>query len=160
LQKPKKETMIELNDVLTAILGLITGGGLSWAVFFRANKRKANSEADVAAVSVWKEMQDVYQRALADQKGYYEEIKEYTNDLREDRNHLRKDRDDQREENAMLRKRLNAMEEKVITLENDVARNEREIESMRPVCCYRMDCKDRMKKEVPQKPKRTQKTEG
>ena len=131
-------------DTIIALLGLFVGGGGGAFFTWRWQRKKAKAEAEQAETSAAKEMQDMYQQMLHDQKGYnddqrkyYDEQKQYIQELKEDRQHLRRDRDD-------LRKRQDELESIVRTLQRDVARNGRMVEAMRPLLCGRRNCSDRI----------------
>lgn len=125
-------------EIIIALIGALTGGGLTGFFQWRANRRKANGEATQTEADAMKSLQDVYQQALEDQQSYI--VK-----LRETRDHIVADREEMRRENNDLRKRINDTDEKVRQLERDVARNGRMVESLRPFLCGRIGCKDRIK---------------
>ncbi|MBQ9705064.1 MAG: hypothetical protein IJV55_02570 [Paludibacteraceae bacterium] len=134
-----------MTEIIIALLGALTGGGLTGLFAWRANRRKAEGEATQAEADAMKSVQDVYQQALADQE-------KYAAKLRETRDHLANDRDEMRRENNDLRKRLNDMDEKVRQLERDVARNGRMVESLRPFLCGRLNCPNRTKVDLGSEP--------
>lgn len=125
-----------MTEIIIALLGALTGGGLTGLFYWRENRRKANGEATQTEADAMKSVQDVYQQALADQQTYI-------NQLRETRDHLVADREEMRRENNELRQRLNEMDEKVRQLEHDVARNGRMMAALRPFLCGRLDCPSR-----------------
>lgn len=115
-------------DTVIAILGLFIGGGGGAFFTWKYQRRKAKSESIEADASAAKEMQDVYQQLIADIKTDRDEQKSYIGELKEDRRHLREERDE-------LRKRQDELESAVRSLQRDVARNGRMVESMRPLLC-------------------------
>lgn len=129
---------MEWKDFLLSILGIVTGGGLTWLFTFKAMKRKANGEATQVEVDAWKSMQDVYQQTI-------EDLNKYCEDLRNDRIHLREDRDSLRDANDELRKKYNEMEEEISNLKNIVARQGRKIEALLPFTCAVVGCTKRTK---------------
>ena len=130
-------------DWILGLAATLFGGGITWLVFFKASKKKAEGEALQIGAEAFKSVQDVYQQAIADGKAEREELKGYLVEIKEDRANLRKDRDELRVLNEELRKKLTDLEEKVMDLERDVARNGRMVESMRPFLCYVSDCPHR-----------------
>lgn len=128
--------METMTEIIQVIIGVIAGGGLTSLFAWRANKRKANGEATQTEADAMKSVQDVYQQTISD-------LQEYNKQLRSDRDHLRQDRNEMRRENDELRKRQNELDEKVRQLENDVARNGRILEMLRPFLCGRVNCPNR-----------------
>lgn len=135
---------ISINDIIS-VLGLLAGGGgLTYFLTWKYQKRKQKAEvvtAEAGAMSAEamaaKELQDVYQQLINDIKADRDEQKAYIQELKDDRKHLRQERDD-------LRKRQDALEETVRDLQRDVARNGRMVEAMRPFLCGRSGCLDRI----------------
>lgn len=115
-------------DTIVAILGLFIGGGGGAFFTWRWQRRRAKAEAKTAEADAAKEWQDVYQQLIEDIKTDRDEQKQYIAELKDDRQHLRRDRDD-------LRKRQDELEEAVRSLQLDVARTNRLVETMRPLLC-------------------------
>ena len=135
-------------DTIISIASLFIGGGGGAFFTWRWQRAKAKAEAEQAETTAAKEMQDMYQQMLHDQKGYnddqrkyYDEQKQYIAELKEDRRHLREDRDD-------LRKRQDSLEETVRSLQGEVARNGRMVACMRPFLCGRHNCPDRVSVDI------------
>lgn len=126
-----------ITEIVIALIGALTGGGVTGVFAWRAIRRKAEGEAMQTEADAMKSVQDVYQQALADQERYISK-------LRETRDNLISDREEMRKENNELRKRLNEMDEKVRQLEHDVARNGRMMSALRPFLCGRTDCPNRI----------------
>lgn len=122
-------------DIIIALLGALTGGGLTGVFYWRANRRKADGEATQTEADAMKTVQEVYKQALTD-------AQDCISQLRDTRDHLIADRNEMRDENNELRKRLNEMEEKVQQLERDMIRNNRMMASLRPFLCGRINCPD------------------
>lgn len=125
-----------ITEIFIALLGALTGGGLTGVFAWRAHQRKAEGEAIHTEAEAMKSVQDVYQQALADQQ-------EYITQLKEARDHIVSDRNEMRKENNELRKRLNDMDSKVRQLEQNVERNNKLIAVLRPFLCGRIDCPTR-----------------
>lgn len=132
-------------DTILSIAGLLLGGGGGAFFTWRYMRRKAKAEAQTAEVDMAKEVQDIYQQALADKdqalKSKNVEVEDKNrliNELREDRDHYKSDRNE-------LRDRLNKMEDTVLELKREVARNGRMVEAMRPFLCYDTKCKKRVR---------------
>lgn len=45
-----------MDNIISAIIGALSGGGLSWIFFFRANKSGANADAITKAATAMKEL--------------------------------------------------------------------------------------------------------
>ena len=116
-----------MEQILTIIISVLTAvGGWEAIRYFlnrRAEKRKAEAEAESAETAATKEVQDVYQQLIAD--------------VKEDRKHLRDERDE-------LLARIDKTDDTVRQLQRDVARNGRMVESMRPFMCGRVRCPNRI----------------
>jgi chromosome segregation ATPase len=127
---------MDWNGFILGLLGIVTGGGVTWLFTIKAMKRKANGEATQVEVDAWKGLQDVYQQTI-------EDLNKYCEDLRNDRMHLREDRDSLRETNDELRRKYNEMEEEISKLKNTVARQGRKIEALLPFTCAVVGCTKR-----------------
>ena len=129
-----------MEQILTIIISVLTAvGGWEAIRYFlnrRAEKRKAEAEAESAETAATKEVQDVYQQLIADVKADREEQRQYIMELKEDRKHLRDERDE-------LLARIDKTDDTVRQLQRDVARNGRMVESMRPFMCGDLTCKKR-----------------
>lgn len=130
-----------MTEILTALIGVLTGGGVTGIFAWRAMRRKAEGEATQTEAEAMKSVQDVYQQALADQQNYIDKLKETRNQLIDDREEMRR-------ENNELRNRLNDMEGKVMELDQKVARNGRMMVALRPFLCGRIDCPSRTVVEI------------
>lgn len=124
------------TEIISALIGIIAGGGLTGIVAWRAYRRKAYGEATQTEADAMKSVQDVYQQTISD-------LQRYVQELRSDRDHLRQDRNEIRKENEELRKRQNALDGKIRQLERDVARYGRMIETLGPFLCGRLGCAER-----------------
>ena len=78
-------------------------------------------------------------------------MQKYCNDIRTDRDHLRTDRNELRKENEEMRKKWKLLEDEIQELRQQVARNQRMVESMRPFLCGKVGCLERMTIELNQK---------
>lgn len=132
---------MDISGFILGILGIVTGGGLTWLFTIKAAKRKANGEATQVEVEAWKGMQDVYQQTI-------EDLNKYCEDLRNDRIHLREDRDSLKQMNDEFRKKYNDMEEEISNLKNMVAKQGRKIEALLPFTCAMVGCTNRTKVDV------------
>lgn len=153
-------------EAIISIVGLIFGGGgIGALITWRYQKKKARAEAKQAEAEaekakyeamqanaqLIKEIQTSYQQMTNDlkanldtQQEYNAEQKQYIQELKEDRQHLRQERDDQRMQIERLTRTMsewkNESDEKIRTLQAQVARNGRQIECMRPLLCGRENC--------------------
>lgn len=123
-------------EFLLAVATLVLGTG--WLFTYRAYRRKANGEATQSEADGWKAMQDVYQQTIADLQSYIE-------DIRKDRNHLREDRDKYRLENEEMREKINKLDDEILELKKDLARQGRKIEALTPFLCGVVGCMSRSK---------------
>lgn len=128
-------------NVVIPFATLILGGSLGWIFHINAEKKKAEGEASQTNAEAAKSWQDVYQQTVDD-------LQKYCNDIRADRDHLRTDRNELRKENEEMRKKWKQMEDEIQELRQQVARNGRMVESMRPFLCAKLVCGERMKIDV------------
>ena len=124
-------------DTIIALAGLFVGGSGGAFFTWRWQRAKAKAEAESAEVNMAKEVQDIYQQALADKNTEVEDKNRIISELRQDRDHFRQDRNE-------LRERIDKMDERMRDLQAQVARNGRQLECMRPLLCGRAHCSDRL----------------
>lgn len=124
-------------DTILSILGLFIGGGGGAFFTWRYMRRKAKAEAQTEEVNMAKAVQDTYQEMLEDKNKEVEDNHRLITELREDRDHYKRDRNE-------LRDRVGKMEDTVLELKREVARNGRMVESMRPFLCFDQKCKKRV----------------
>lgn len=124
-------------DTILSILGLFIGGGGGAFFTWRYMRRKAKAEAQTEEVNMAKAVQDTYQEMLEDKNKEVEDNRRLITELREDRDHYKRDRNE-------LRDRVGKMEDTVLELKREVARNGRMVESMRPFLCFDQKCKKRV----------------
>ena len=120
-------------DTIISLAGLFIGGGGGAFFTWRYMRRKAKAEAQTEEVNMAKAVQDAYQQMLQDKETDLEDRKKVIAELREERDHYKNDRNE-------LRDRVGKMEDTVLELKREVARNGRMVESMRPFLCYDMIC--------------------
>ena len=128
-------------DTIISLAGLFIGGGGGAFFTWRYMRRKAKAEAQTEEVNMAKAVQDAYQQMLADKETDLEDRKKVIAELREERDHYKNDRNE-------LRDRVGKMEDTVLELKREVARNGRMVESIRPFLCYDMKCKKRVRVQV------------
>jgi chromosome segregation ATPase len=128
-------------DTIISLAGLFIGGGGGAFFTWRYMRRKAKAEAQTEEVNMAKAVQDAYQQMLQDKETDLEDRKKVISELREERDHYKNDRNE-------LRDRVGKMEDTVLELKREVARNGRMVESMRPFLCYDMKCKKRVRVQV------------
>ena len=128
-------------DTIISLAGLFIGGGGGASFTWRYMRRKAKAEAQTEEVNMAKAVQDAYQQMLQDKETDLEDRKKVIAELREERDHYKNDRNE-------LRDRVGKMEDTVLELKREVARNGRMVESMRPFLCYDMKCKKRVRVQV------------
>ena len=131
-------------NVIVPFATLLLGGSLGWIFHINAEKKKAEGEASQTNAEAAKSWQDVYQQTVDD-------LQKYCNDIRTDRDHLRTDRNELRKENDEMRKKWKLLEDEIQELRQQVARNQRMVESMRPFLCGKVGCLERMTIELNQK---------
>ena len=125
-------------DTIISLAGLFIGGGGGAFFTWRYMRRKAKAEAQTEEVNMAKAVQDAYQQMLQDKETDLEDRKKVIAELREERDHYKNDRNE-------LRDRVGKMEDTVLELKREVARNGRMVESMRPFLCYDTKCKKRQR---------------
>ena len=125
-------------DTVISLLGLFIGGGGGAFFTWRYMCRKAKAEAQTEEVNMAKAVQDAYQQMLADKETDLEDRKKVIQELREERDHYKNDRNE-------LRDRVGKMEDTVLELKREVARNGRMVEAMRPFLCFDTKCKKRQR---------------
>ena len=111
-------------DTLINILAMFLGGSGGAFFTWRWVRRKSKAEAMTAEVNMAKEVQDIYQQALSDKD---RELNYY------------------KEDGERQRSRLDQMDAKVRELQDQVARNGRMVESLRPFICSDLACKRRQR---------------
>lgn len=124
-------------DTIISIVTLLLGGGGGAFFTWRYARKKAKAEAEQAETTAAKESQDMYQQLIADLKT----DREYQRDQMEE---MRKDRDHYKQQVDELRRQFDRYDEDIRNLKNDVARNGRVVQAMRPFLCGRSGCKDRV----------------
>ena len=125
-------------DTVISLLGIFIGGGGGAFFTWRYMRRKAKAEAQTEEVNMAKAVQDAYQQMLADKETDLEDRKKVIAELREERDHYKNDRNE-------LRDRVGKMEDTVLELKREVARNGRMVEAMRPFLCFDTKCKKRQR---------------
>lgn len=120
---------MDIYSIINTIVTVFLGGG--WFIYYKANKRKANGEAQQQEAEGWKAMQDLYQQTIADFKGYSE-------DMRTERTVLKN-------ENNEMREKYKKLDEEIAQLKRLLSRQGRKIDAMVPMLCGVIDCPKRQK---------------
>lgn len=111
-------------DWMEFVLGLATLIlGTGWLFTWRAFRKKNMGEAVQAEASGWEAQQKVYQHTV-------EDLEKSCDFIRKDRDLLRKENEELRKENMELRKRIGTLEDKILDMQKDIARNGRRIEAL------------------------------
>ena len=138
---------ITFDNILT-IVGLLLGGSGGAIFTWYWQRRKAKAEANQAEVSAAKEMQDIYQQMIKDKQDEVEDKNRIITELREDRNHYKRKADELNDKFDKLTHSVsewkNDADERIRTLQAQVARNGRQIDCLRPMLCGRENCAIRM----------------
>ena len=142
-------------DTLISLAGLLLGGGGGAFFTWRYMRRKAKAEAMEAEVEVKEKevevamkQQDYYQQLAKNLAEDREDRKRQNDELREERDHYKNERNELQERIDKLTRSM--MEWKRMTddtiddLKRKVARNGRQIDTMRPLMCGDLKCKRRM----------------
>lgn len=128
---------------ITSLIALFTGGG--WFVYYRANKRKANAEANQSEADAFRSMQDAYQQTLTD-------VQQTLHEVREERDHYKESRNVLRKENEEFRSKYQKLEDQlaIISIEykKDIARLSRRLDCISPFLCGVVGCLHRKKVNV------------
>ena len=132
-------------EAIISFLGLFIGGGGGAFFTWRYMRRKAKAEAVTAEVDAAKDMQDMYQQMLQDAKTDREDRRQQVEELRQERDHYKRDRNEMREQLEKLTKNVSewkqTSDDRIQDLQRQVARNGRQLESMRPFMCGDLSCK-------------------
>lgn len=131
-------------DTMTNILTLLLGGSGGAVFTWYWQRRKAKAEANQAEVSAAKELQDVYQQIIKDKQDEVEDKNRIITELREDRDRYKRKADELSDKFDKLTHNVaewkNDSDERIRTLQAQVARNGRQIACLRPMLCGREDC--------------------
>ena len=131
-------------DTMINILSLLLGG--SGGAFFTWywQRKKAKAEAAQAEVSAAKEMQDMYQQMIADKNEEVADKNRIIGELRDDRDHYKRKADELSDKLDKLTHSVsewkNDADERIRSLQAQVARNGRQIACLRPMLCGRENC--------------------
>lgn len=112
---------IDIYNIINTIVTAFVGGG--WFIYYKSNKKKADGEASEAEASGWDAQQKVYQHTI-------EDLEKSCDFIRKDRDLLRKENEELHKENMELRKRIGTLEDKILDMQKEIARNGRRIEAL------------------------------
>lgn len=112
---------IDIYNIINTIVTAFVGGG--WFIYYKSNKKKADGEASEAEASGWESQQKVYQHTI-------EDLEKSCDFIRKDRDLLRKENEELHKENMELRKRIGTLEDKILDMQKEIARNGRRIEAL------------------------------
>lgn len=112
---------IDIYNIINTIVTAFVGGG--WFIYYKSNKKKADGEATSAEASGWEAQQKVYQHTI-------EDLEKSCDFIRKDRDLLRKENEELHKENMELRKRIGTLEDKILDMQKEIARNGRRIEAL------------------------------
>lgn len=112
---------IDIYNIINTIVTVFVGGG--WFIYYKSNKKKADGEATSAEASGWEAQQKVYQHTI-------EDLEKSCDFIRKDRDLLRKENEELHKENMELRKRIGTLEDKILDMQKEIARNGRRIEAI------------------------------
>lgn len=112
---------IDIYNIINTIVTVFVGGG--WFIYYKSNKKKADGEATSAEASGWEAQQKVYQHTI-------EDLEKSCDFIRKDRDLLRKENEELHKENMELRKRIGTLEDKILDMQKEIARNGRRIEAL------------------------------
>ena len=131
-------------DTMTNILTLLLGGSGGAIFTWYWQRRKAKAEATQAEVSAAKEMQDMYQQMIADKNDEVVDKNRIIGELRDDRDHYKRKSDELSDKLDKLTHSVsewkNDADERIRSLQAQVARNGRQIACLRPMLCGRENC--------------------
>lgn len=112
---------IDIYNIINTIVTAFVGGG--WFIYYKSNKKKADGEASEVEASGWEAQQKVYQHTI-------EDLEKSCDFIRKDRDLLRKENEELHKENMELRKRIGTLEDKILDMQKEIARNGRRIEAL------------------------------
>lgn len=131
-------------ESMTNILSLLLGGSGGAIFTWYWQRRKAKAEANQAEVSAAKEMQDMYQQMIADKNDEVADKNRIIGELRDDRDHYKRKSDELSDKLDKLTHSVsewkNDADERIRSLQSQVARNGRQIACLRPMLCGRENC--------------------
>lgn len=112
---------IDIYNIINTIVTAFVGGG--WFIYYKSNKKKADGEATATEAGGWEAQQKVYQHTI-------EDLEKSCDFIRKDRDLLRKENEELHKENMELRKRIGTLEDKILDMQKEIARNGRRIEAL------------------------------
>lgn len=157
---------ISLETIINGLAWLFGGSGLGWFITWRWQKAKAKAEAKqaeaeakqkeadakTAEIEMAQKIQDTYQEILEDKQKEVEDNHRLIAELRADRDHYKQGYIEMRDEVEKLSKDFrdfrSETEEERANMKRDIARNGRQMESMRPFLCFDTKCKKRVRVQV------------
>ena len=142
-------------DTLINLAGFFLGTGGGAFFTWRYMRRKAAAEAEQAEVEVKEKevevamkQQDYYQQLAKDLAEDREDRKRQNDELRAERDHYKNERNELQERIDKLTRSMmewkRTTDETIDDLKRKVARNGRQINTMRPLMCGEMKCKKRV----------------
>lgn len=125
-------------EAIISLIGLFIGGGGGAFFMWRYQRKKAKAEAQEAEVDMAQKVQETYQRMLADKNNEVEDNHRLIAELRMDRDHYKSDRNE-------LREQVGKMQDEILDMKREIARNGRMVEGLRPFMCGDLSCKLRQR---------------
>ena len=126
-------------ETILSLLTLLAGGG--WFVTYRAYKRDAEGRATQSEAEGWAKMQEVYQKHI-------EDISEITDKVREERDMEIERNEKLRHEYEEMRTKYNELEDQILDLRKELARQGRKLEVILPFTCGVAGCPNRTRVEL------------
>ena len=125
-------------EAIISLIGLFVGGGGGAFFMWKYQKRKAKAEAEEAEVDMAQKVQETYERILQAKDKEVEDNHRLIGELRMDRDHYKNDRNE-------LREQVGHMQDEILYMKREIARNGRMVESLRPFMCGDLSCKMRQR---------------
>ena len=140
-----------MESITTIIISVLTAVGgweaIRYIINRRAEKRKADAEADSAEMGTVKNMQDVYDKMFEQVNRHIEDAAGKVDEMRAERDQYKKERDAIRDRFEKMEETLHNMRTEYQTEKNDtdrkIAQLGRKVEAMRPFMCGILGCKRR-----------------
>ena len=125
-------------EAIISLIGLFVGGGGGAFFMWKYQKRKAKAEAEEAEVDMAQKVQETYERILQAKDKEVEDNHRLIGELRMDRDHYKNDRNE-------LREQVGRMQDEILYMKREIARNGRMVEGLRPFMCGDLSCKMRQR---------------
>ena len=134
-------------EAIISLVGLFVGGGGGAFFTWRYMRRKAKAEAQNTEIDAAKNMQELYEKMVADANTYLEDARNKVDGLRQERDYYKQDRDALQSQVEDLRKEFLTWKDSAGKENSELSLKiellSRKVEAMRPFMCGDLTCKKR-----------------